>query len=172
MLIRNYGLFWKADEVFWGRPYAGGSLLGVPAANIKAKPVDFRDQIAIYVLYKDFTPVYVGQTKDQRLFGRLRQHRRSSKMRDRWTRFSWFGIRSVKSDNQLGNENIGAYTTTKWLLDHIEAVLIEAMGATMNRQGGRFGPDVAKYVQCRDPQLEPTTDQMIRQIWKKIRQEG
>ena len=62
MLIRNYGLYWSEEKVFWGYPKVQGTLLGVPRGAITSKPVDFRDQISVYVLYDDYRPVYVGQS--------------------------------------------------------------------------------------------------------------
>ena len=94
MLVHNYGLFWRRYDVFWGRPNVPGRLDGVPAKETLAKPIDFREQAGVYVLYDDnFRLVYVGQAGagNQFLFSRLKHHRRDA-LADRWTRFSWFGI--------------------------------------------------------------------------------
>lgn len=114
--------------------------------------------------------MYVGQTgsgRNQRLFNRLKQHHGSSKLRDRWNRFSWYGVRNVTQQKKLGNENLAAHTTMAGLLDHIEAVLIEAVTPALNRQGGRFGREVVKYVQRRDPSLKPTMEKMVQMIWEE-----
>ena len=111
MLIQNYGLFWRRDNVFWGRQNNKGKLEGYPA---KAKPrsgkngnvVNFRDQQGIYCLYDElFRLVYVGQAganDKQRLFGRLKTHT-TDQLAARWERFSWFGLggKSVQRPNSL-----------------------------------------------------------------------
>ena len=77
-MIRSYGLHWKTENVFWGRPGMGhpGKLLGAASRSSKAHPVDFRVQRGIYALYADYELVYVGQTGsgDDRLFKRLKSH--------------------------------------------------------------------------------------------------
>jgi hypothetical protein len=61
-LIRNYGLFWRRDWVFWGKPRVPGHLKGVYSKKTTSDPVDFRYQQGVYVLYDDsFRLVYVGQ---------------------------------------------------------------------------------------------------------------
>ncbi len=96
MLIQNYGLFWRRDAVFWGRAKRPGHLKGFHAK--RAKPVDFRDQQGVYVLYdENYRLVYVGQAGGKnrhRLFDRLRQHR-GDQLAGRWTKFSWFGVQGV-----------------------------------------------------------------------------
>src|SRR3954471_20880699 len=97
-LIQNYGLFWRRSNVLWGRPRVLGHLKGIRARAMSAPAVDFRDQAGVYVLYDDnFRLVYVGQAGagNDFLFSRLRRHRKDA-LADRWTRFSWFGIRWVR----------------------------------------------------------------------------
>src|SRR3954452_24324419 len=110
MLIRNYGLFWKVGDAFWGEGGKGnkGGLFGVPAKNVTAEPVNFRDQRGVYVLYAGYEMVYVGQvgSVDSRLFSRLKHHR-SGSLSERWDRFSWFGInRVLSSNNKLADDAI------------------------------------------------------------------
>jgi hypothetical protein len=62
MLIRNYGLFWRRNDVFWGRPHVQGHLKGIRAKALMSKPVDFAEQRGVYALYDDaFRLVYIGQ---------------------------------------------------------------------------------------------------------------
>ena len=167
MLIQNYGLFWSETDVFWGAGSQAGRLLGVPASNITAQPVDFREQSGVYVLYADYDLVYVGQVGagSQKLFTRLKQHTRDS-LAGRWNKFSWFGIRWVKkSDNKLSAEADGKHSTHSAVLNHIEAILIHSAEPKQNRQGGRFGEDVVQYLQVRDERLGPTREEMIHQLW-------
>ena len=53
-LIRNYGLFWKAEDVFWGAGSQPGKLKGVLSTQLTSDPIDFRNQRGIYVLYADY----------------------------------------------------------------------------------------------------------------------
>src|SRR5438067_6937456 len=101
MLIQSYGLFWRRNDVFWGRPGVSGHLQGHPA-RAAFVIVDFREQQGVYCLYDDsFKLVYVGQAganDQQRLFDRLKQHCNDA-LADRWSKFSWFGIRWVTKTN-------------------------------------------------------------------------
>ena len=58
VFIKNYGLFWKRDDVAWGlsaRENQGQGILGdfwgKPKGNPNANPVNFINQIGIYALY-------------------------------------------------------------------------------------------------------------------------
>ncbi|MBX9647029.1 MAG: GIY-YIG nuclease family protein [Xanthobacteraceae bacterium] len=169
MLIQNYGLFWRRQNVFWGRPGKAGHLQGHPAGSAFVV-VDFRNQQGVYCLYDDnFKMIYVGQAganDKQRLFDRLKQHCNDS-LADRWTRFSWFGIRWVTKANLLAAEAQNTNTTAGAVLNHIEAILISAAEPPNNLQSGRFGEDVIQYLQWRDAeQLGPTVEDMIKDIWK------
>jgi hypothetical protein len=170
VLIQNYGLFWNESDVFWGAGSKAGRLLGVPASNITAEPIDFREQSGVYVLYADYDLVYVGQvgSKSQKLFTRLKQHTRDS-LAGRWNKFSWFGIRRVKkTSNELSAEADGKHSTHSEVLNHIEAILIHSAEPKQNRQGGRFGEDVIQYLQVRDENLGPTREEMIHQLWQAM----
>ena len=57
-VIKNYGIMWRRDHIFWGRGRNRGCLEGRRSARI----IDFRDQIGVYVLYDEARrPIYVGQ---------------------------------------------------------------------------------------------------------------
>ena len=58
MLIYNYGLFWKAENVFWGKPNNEGSFLGLCTTDKSFGEVEFKDQAGIYALYADYDLVY------------------------------------------------------------------------------------------------------------------
>ena len=100
--IRCFGHFWSKELVNWGSrgQGAGGRLEGYQLRDRKPFKVDFKDQIAVYALFaEDREPIYVGQTGagEQRLLLRL-QHSQGP-LRDRWTHFSWFGLREVNDSN-------------------------------------------------------------------------
>jgi hypothetical protein len=149
MLIRNYGLFWRRNNVVWGRPNVQGHLKGIRAKAVKSDPVDFAEQRGVYALYDDaFHLVYVGQAganDSQRLLGRLRTHRRDA-LADRWMRFSWFGVNWVRVTGDLAADVASAQPTISDVLDHIEAILISAAEPAKNLQGGRFGEGVEQYL--------------------------
>jgi hypothetical protein len=171
LLIQNYGLFWTRSKVFWGRRKRRGHLKGVPAGRTKGPQIDFRTQQGVYVLYdENFRSVYVGQAgsnESQRLFNRLKQHRKD-KLADRWTRFSWFGIRRVLKGNKLSAPVIRTSVAPGIVLNQIEAVLISSTEPPLNLQGGRFGKDVEQYLRYQDAdEIGPDTEVMIREIWKK-----
>lgn len=156
-LIRNYGLFWSRNEVVWGGrgKNNAGSLLGLWSVAKKSKPVDFRCQRGIYLLYDDaFRLVYVGQAgaKDRYLFERLRD-RTKDDLAHRWSRFSWFGTKPVTDNYDLGPDEAFQVETSD-VLNHLEAILIASAEPPLNRQGGRFG-DSERYLQV--PQsVDPT----------------
>lgn len=168
MLIKNYGLYWNEHDVFWGRPKNSGTLIGNRNGEKKSNPVDFRDQTGIYVLYADYKIVYVGQagTKNQKLFKRLKCHK-GDHLAGRWNKFSWFGTRQVlKTGNLRLIPKKSRGIAPKDVLNQIEAVLIHASEPPLNLQGGRWG-SIEQYLQTRDKNIGPSTDEMIQEIWKK-----
>ncbi len=153
MLIQNYGLFWKRDDVEWGAKGKGndGKLRG--RAGRKGDLVDFRNQQGVYVLYDEtFKIIYVGQagSGSNRLFNRLKQHK-VDHLSQRWSRFSWFGILPVSGDAPV--ENNRPYKLEMGsILDHIEAILLAAAEPPLNLQRGRFGNSVIQFIQ-RSPEV-------------------
>lgn len=173
MLIQNYGLFWHRHWIHYGAGGNAGHLKGVLTGAKTSDPVDFRDQQGVYCLYDDtFRLVYAGQAggkNDQRLFDRLKQHR-EDRVSERWTKFSWFGIRSVLDSGKLKAEKATIHPDIGDVLNHIEAILIAAAEPVHNRQGGCFGDTVEQYLQWRDEEnFGPETPDMIRDIWNKMR---
>jgi hypothetical protein len=141
--------------------------------GIASKQVDFRDQQGVYVLYDDnYAMLYVGQAggkNNQRLFGRLKQHR-TDHLSNRWTRFSWFGVQAVdRRSYKLASVPVSTTeTSVTSILNHIEAILIVAGEPPLNRQGGRFGAKVKQYFQVRDEKmLGPDQETMLKQIWSQ-----
>lgn len=66
--------------------------------------------------------------------------------------------------------NQAAHPALLTVLDHVEAILIHATEPPMNRQGGRFGDNVPRYLQKRDDRLGPTAEEMIKGIWENHNQ--
>lgn len=166
MLVENIGSYWREDHVFWGAGSQAGSLLGVDAANVTAAPVDFREQIGLYALYADYKLVYVGQvgSGNQKLFDRLKQHRKDD-LAGRWDRFSWFGTRPLTpKGDRLRVERNQFHPTLDAVLNQIEGVLIHVAEPPYNRQGGRFGKGVTRFLQVRDVRLGYTDSELVRKL--------
>jgi len=137
MLIKSYGLFWRASEIDWN-PGQGAKgafrLLGRRGSNLPGLALaDFRNQQGIYILYGNFGPHYVGLTRKQGLGKRLKDHLTDGH-KGLWDRFSWFGFCAVlkgKNDEGLCNvkdmAELSLGTSAKAIGD-IEALLIKAMG--------------------------------------------
>ena len=175
MLIRTYGLYWKKDDVFWGRPRNPGHLyckkIGKGGSLTSKPPVDFREQVGFYALYNEqFQLVYFGQAgrgKSHKLFDRLKQHR-NDHLAERWSLFSWFGTKLVKKNQTLGNEAAGFQGRQEVFLDQVEAVMIAVTEPPNNLQGGRFGK-AEKYIQYRDESRLGLSDQkMLREIYDRL----
>jgi hypothetical protein len=137
MLIKSYGLFWRASEIDWnpGKGAKGAfCLLGRRGANLPGLQVcDFRYQQGIYILYGNFGPYYVGLTRKQGLGKRLKDHL-GDQHEGLWDRFSWFGFRSVlKSKDDRGILKLKALADLSLgksgkAIGDIEALLIKSMG--------------------------------------------
>ena len=162
IIFRSYGLFWRADRVFWGsgRGSAKGQLLGREEGSNK-DPVDFRDQIGIYALYNNFELVYIGQVGAKTeaknpggtLLTRLRAHR-VGRFSERWDRFSWFGLRDVvkSSDKELTDPRKANLSVTRGqILNLFEAVGIALSEPRLNRQGGNLSKST-EYFQWYNPE--------------------
>lgn len=171
-LIKNYGLFWKVEDVYWGTQNKVGTLYGQKRNAANSAYIDFRYQTGIYVLYADYKIVYVGQTgagKANYLFNRLKQHLKDD-LAGRWTQFSWFGLRSVRTTtNDLGALNNSEHPTRTDVLNQIEAILIHVSEPPLNRQGGKWKKDSLQYLQYRDEEhLGKKEEKMIKEIYQKL----
>jgi hypothetical protein len=140
MIIRAYGLFWRADEITWspGKGKAGEfRLLGRRGTNLPTRRVaDFRQQRGLYILYGDYGPYYVGLTKKQDLGKRLKDHL-DDHHADRWDRFSWFGFRQVLKTTENGLCKLKALPSLSLgapeaAIADMEALLIKALGLASN----------------------------------------
>ena len=168
MLIRSIGLFWKRQNVYWRSAAVNGRLLGVAKNKKGSGAINFRDQIGVYVLYAEYEMVYIGSTgsDEASLYRRLKTHTRND-LSDRWDRFSWFGIRWVTKSGKLSEISQNVRPTASQAIEHMEAILIHAAEPPLNRQGGKFGSAVTRFLQERDSlKLGPTPEQMIKDVWE------
>lgn len=155
--ILNLGARWSAAHVYWRTASKNGRLLGVHRAARRGPVANFAHQTAIYILYSQSTPIYVGQA-NKALFARLKQHHESDDLTGRWDHFTWFGFRKVIGgvNPSLSKPGVGFAISTRQLLDHVEAVLIHGFEPPLNGQEGRFGNSVKRYTQVRDDRLGPS----------------
>ena len=153
-IVTAFGMYWDRSYVDWDptRP----KLLGQQSKN--SDEVDFSDQIGVYLLYDRREIVYVGQSNDERKHSsigqRLKLHTKN-RLRSRWDRFSWFGLKPVAKgaptalDNGVGAGQNGA---SKAVIDVMEAVLIEAIEPRQNRRQGEYFRGL-EYLQVEDSQI-------------------
>lgn len=154
LAIRCFGHFWSKGLVDWGTRGKGGAgrLLGYQLHDRKPFVVDFKEQIAVYILFSSNREVvYIGQTGsgDQRLMLRLRQHSQGG-LRDRWTHFSWFGLRAVTQQNLLSEQQKPESKcggTNAEALDEIEAILLQLFEPRLNKQGPKWGQSTEEFWQ-------------------------
>jgi hypothetical protein len=165
VLIRAYGLFWKADEIDWNPVRGGGrdelpkfALLGRRGSRASGLRVaDFMDQRGIYILYGDYGPHYVGVTSRRGLGVRLKEHR-TDRHSNRWDRFSWYGFWTVgRRRDPLGLSVLSEMAETKSVVQshmilEMESLLIHAMGLH-NIHKGRF-PAGEEWTQIRRDEQE------------------
>jgi hypothetical protein len=167
-LIKNYGIMWRRDSVFWGR----GRNRGVLEGRRSGKIIDFREQIGVYVLYDEGRrPIYIGQAGqgNARLFRRLRSHRRDS-LAHRWHYFSWFGLLTVNKSGRLSGWDAPSKRvsgTIQSALNEIEGVLIAATEPPFNKQGARFR-GIARYRQQLHEEAEYLPPTELRELLTKI----
>lgn len=170
-VIKNYGLMWRRDWVFWG----AGSNRGVLDGRSSGRVIDFRDQIGVYVLYDESRrAVYVGQAGqgNASLFDRLRTHRRDS-FTHRWQYFSWFGLLKANKNGTLSRWDYPSKRvsgTISTMLNEIEGVLIAATEPPFNKQGAKFR-GITRYRQepHKDTERIPSTE--LRGLLTEIRDE-
>jgi len=146
MLIRNFGLFWRAEEIDWSPgPGHRWRMLGrVGWNNPGLQVADFRDQRGLYVLYGNYGPHYVGLARDRGIGDRLKDHRKDHH-RGEWDRFSWFGFRRILTsrDSSTGLVRLAATKSTATgelndVIADMEALLIRALGCSDNYNQMKF----------------------------------
>lgn len=145
-VIQAFGIYWNRELVHWKTT---PDLLGIQQLN--ADPVNFKDQIGVYLLHDGRETIYVGQAIAQPLGQRLKEHT-IDRLSGRWDRFSWFGfyrvidigkLEVIEKLEQLNMQDIG---------DLLEAILIESIEPRQNRkQGNLFAGH--EYLQRESPEI-------------------
>lgn len=161
MLIKSYGLYWRAEYVDWGHKGPGGQGHLWGQREQGELRVDHWHQMGIYVLYHAHLVVYVG--KATTLGTELRARRRS--LAGRWDTFSWLGLRDTDDQGNLTETavNFGVQDT----LDELEAILCNTIEPSLNRQVPRL-PSSAKRFNQELP--DESLQQRLATLEEKIRQ--
>lgn len=145
--VANYGLFWERDRINWNPGQGRTRQYRLPgSADDSAEVIEFGDQQGVYILYDRTSPVYVGRTIRNNLFGRLSDHNAGDRRGARWDRFSWFGFRAVNEDGTLSSES--ANITTEMLITILEAVMIEGFTPPLNDKGGDLLGTIYRQVEA------------------------
>ena len=189
--VQNYGLFWSDNAIDWDNSKIEGRFIKNNYKHKRKadedKVVNFWTQTGIYVLYQDFTPIYVGQTgikkkrkseetKEQGgtspipkvLGGRLTEHYYSDDLVGKWNKFSWFGFKKVNADKTLGRVHgrgaSGGGITYQSEVHLLEAVLISIFaGNIQNKQdGGWKSIGVHRFDQVVDDEVLEENDPILR----------
>lgn len=166
-LIRTYGEFWNPDLVEWN---SKKELWGKRRAHSHKPAINVYQERGVYVLYKEYEPVYVGKTDSQSIGSRLQEHRQSHSKGPRWDQFSWFGIRGLTPRNKLQAIKARYHATEEVLIATLEALLIVTIEPQLNRRKERFKDAVRLYqadigkpldVQDRLDSIERKMDQLL-----------
>lgn len=144
-IISSFGMFWRRDLVDWNFK---ASLLGMQ--QLGAEPVNFHEQLGIYLLYDGREIIYVGRSSERPLGRRLYEHT-VDRLATRWDRFSWFGLLPVTDKGKFASLP-DSFSSTD-LIPSLEAILIEALEPRQNR---KRGDDLAavEFLQKEDPEIE------------------
>ncbi|MBU6165852.1 MAG: hypothetical protein KGQ52_06930 [Alphaproteobacteria bacterium] len=142
--LKAFGMYWQREAVNW---VTKPKLLGRQSEG--ATPVNFNEQVGVYLLHDRDRVIYVGRANDT-LGARLLAHT-TDRLGGRWDRFSWFGLRAVDDGGKL------AAPSTAWshevVIETLEALLIETMEPPLNRRrGDNFA--AVEYLQVSDPSIE------------------
>lgn len=144
-IISSFGMFWRRDAIDWvSKP----KILGMQ--QIGAQPVDFHNQVGIYLLYDGREVIYVGRATERPLGRRLFEHT-ADRLSSRWDRFSWFGLLPVSEEGDLGGLP-ESYVGSK-IIPAVEAILIEALEPRQNRKRGD-DLSAVEYIQKEDPEIQ------------------
>ncbi len=187
LFIKNYGLFWKLDDIVVRKSNGLGQLIGKKKHDQDYK-VNFSEQTGFYALYDDaFNLVYFGQVGKQKNTTRTLQIRLKEHYKDhlsgRWSRFSWFGIKSVNesmkdkngfytldSNEPIDKDEANSTDERSNFLNQVEAIVIAVSEPPNNRQGGSF-LEAQQFLQHRDEKaLGLSTEDMLRDMYKAINQ--
>jgi hypothetical protein len=151
ILIKTYGEFWNPEIVNWNRKWR---LLGKRRSHSKGPDINVYEERGVYVLYKEFEPVYVGKADQTSIGYRLQMHRQSRRKGPRWDQFSWFGFRGLNKNNSLRNINAAFHPKKNELIATLEALLIVAIDPRLNSRREKFKNAIRLYQSDTDRPLD------------------
>lgn len=161
-IVNAFGIYWDRNLVHWK---SNPELLGIQ--QVGAKPVNFQNQIGVYLLHDTRETIYVGQAIDQPLAQRLRNHI-ADRLSGRWNRFSWFGFYPVNKTGTLSLNIDFKNLTVRDIADILEAILIESIEPRQNRKQGNLFSGI-EYLQVESPELQKKQkEQMLKELSKNI----
>jgi len=146
-IINSFGMYWSRSMVDWSLN-KNVRILG--RQQVGASQVDFAGQIGVYLLHDNRGVVYVGRSVERPLGVRLYEHTQD-RLRGRWDRFSWFGLKKVAEDGQLAAVQFDL--STSLIVCTLEALLIEGLEPPQNRKRGDDF-NAIEFIQAEDPVLK------------------
>lgn len=163
ILIRTYGQFWNPELVNWNNSW---NLLG--KRRLSWPDINVYEERGVYVLYKDYVPVYVGKADQTSIGYRLQMHRQSKRKGPRWDQFSWFGVCGLTKNNMLRNRNAAFHPTSEELIATLEALLIVVIEPKLNARSEKFRNAVRLHQSGTD--RAPQVGDRLESIEKKLQE--
>ena len=143
-LVRCFGTLWKRDAVLWT---AVPRILGKQSTS--APPIDFHDQVGVYILYDRRDLIYVGCSDKMRPLGtRLYEHT-LDRLSGQWDRFSWFGFAPVSGGGQEAEARPNSLNA---VIGTVEAVLLANFRPWQNKVGADDLSVSIEYLQAKAAQ--------------------
>jgi hypothetical protein len=161
ILIKTYGEFWNPELVDWNNSWR---LLG--RRSRKGMDINIYEERGVYVLYKDYVPVYVGKADVSSIGYRLQGHRHNWRKGPRWDRFSWFGVLGLNDRDKLRRRKAGLRVATDELIATLEALLIVTIDPRLNARREKFKNAVRLFQSTTDKPIE--IDERLDSIEKKL----
>jgi hypothetical protein len=130
VLVRGYGQFWNPDIVSWSKKALVGTARppDEPAFQVNVWKAD-----GIYILYRDFRPVYVGKAATQSLGVRLEAHL-GDRLSGRWDMFSFYITSTLNRSYQNVRRPGGRHLNPKTVIDTLESLVIGVLDPPLNRR--------------------------------------
>jgi hypothetical protein len=154
ILIKAYGEFWNPDAIDLKKK----ELWGKRSSGLKGRDINVYEERGVYVLYKDFIPVYVGKAFREPIGARIQKHRYSRRKGPRWDSFSWFGIAGIKNDQLCRLEERPSFDIVG-LVATLEALLIIVIEPKLNSRREKF-KNATKLYQSGVPKQDEVEDRL------------
>jgi hypothetical protein len=165
ILIRAYGEYWRTDYVNWEK--AKPVINGTRNRSGQGNAIDIYQQRGVYVLYKDYVPVYVGKADNEPLGSRLRKQWGSLRRGNRWDTFSWFGIRTIFDQKVQGEMEGGEPVSSDVLIETLEAILILTINPLLNARRESF-KNAERLYQSQDDRPKSEIEKKLDSIAEKL----